>query len=177
MKSVIKVLLICWSFMAVSVHAATISGSLLVGGDYLATGGSDLSDATDVDIFNVVGNNATGDVLSDINFGAPSSGAGLSLDAFVAVDDFISFGGWTLDIISMDIDTQSITSLLLSGTGVLSGNGFEATVAEWTFTSQSLTSFSVSATAEGIAVVPVPAAAWLFGSGLIGLVAVSRRKS
>ena len=33
-----------------------------------------------------------------------------------------------------------------------------------------------TATADGFAVVPVPAAVWLFGSGLIGLVGVARRK-
>lgn len=35
---------------------------------------------------------------------------------------------------------------------------------------------SFSKTMDGIAVVPVPAAAWLLGSGLIGLVGVARRK-
>ena len=33
-----------------------------------------------------------------------------------------------------------------------------------------------TAMADGFAVVPVPAAAWLFGSGLIGLVGIARRK-
>ena len=33
-----------------------------------------------------------------------------------------------------------------------------------------------TATADGFAVVPVPAAAWLFGTGLIGLVGLARRK-
>ena len=33
-----------------------------------------------------------------------------------------------------------------------------------------------TATADGFAVVPVPAAVWLFGSGLIGLVGLARRK-
>ena len=34
-----------------------------------------------------------------------------------------------------------------------------------------------SNTAHGTAVIPVPAAAWLFGSGLVGLVGVARRKA
>ena len=33
-----------------------------------------------------------------------------------------------------------------------------------------------TATADGFAVVPVPAAVWLFGTGLIGLVGLARRK-
>ena len=35
---------------------------------------------------------------------------------------------------------------------------------------------SFTATADGFAVVPVPAAAWLFGSGLLGLAGIARRK-
>lgn len=35
---------------------------------------------------------------------------------------------------------------------------------------------SFSATADGYAVVPVPAAAWLFGSGLLGLIGFAKRK-
>jgi len=36
--------------------------------------------------------------------------------------------------------------------------------------------FPFEPTWDGVAVVPVPAAVWLFGSGLLGLVAVARRK-
>ena len=36
---------------------------------------------------------------------------------------------------------------------------------------------SFNTVASGFAVVPVPAAVWLFGSGLIGLISIARRKS
>ena len=36
--------------------------------------------------------------------------------------------------------------------------------------------FSASGTLEGVSTVPVPAAIWLFGSGLIGLIGIARRR-
>ena len=40
-----------------------------------------------------------------------------------------------------------------------------------------MNSYNMSVTAAGISAVPVPAAVWLFGSGLIGLIGVARRKA
>ncbi len=44
------------------------------------------------------------------------------------------------------------------------------------FHGMSFTSFDYVVTASGASVVPVPAAVWLFGSGLLGLVGVARRR-
>jgi len=45
------------------------------------------------------------------------------------------------------------------------------------FYGQSFTSFGYAVTTFGTTVVPVPAAVWLFGSGLLGLVGIARRRS
>lgn len=176
MKSVMKVLLICFvALTSVNVSAALINGSLAVGGTYDATTASDLSAVTDIGLNTVIANNASGDFLSTI--GGPITGTATgvaSLDAFApTVFDFMTIGGWQLDLTSLTVVDRTATMLNLTGSGVLSGNGFEATNATWSFSAENLTSYSMSVTT----VVPVPAAVWLFGSGLLGLVAVSRRKA
>lgn len=70
-------------------------------------------------------------------------------------------------------DPRTTETLTMSGTGILSGNGFDATNANWSFSAQETGStYSMTVTAA-----PIPAAVWLFGSGLIGLIAVARRKA
>ncbi|MBT8120578.1 MAG: VPLPA-CTERM sorting domain-containing protein, partial [Gammaproteobacteria bacterium] len=62
---------------------------------------------------------------------------------------------------------SSISGQLTKGFDVIAGNTY-------------FVELEIEAIAEAIggnpAVVPVPAAAWLFGSGLIGLIGVARRK-
>ena len=60
-------------------------------------------------------------------------------------------------------------TLDLAGTGLLNGSEI---VLHWGFTCQN----DVIEGAMPVSAVPVPAAVWLFGSGLIGLVAVARCK-
>ena len=55
-----------------------------------------------------------------------------------------------------------------------SGEFFAAHIAGFDETTNGVTSAQF---AGSTSVVPVPAALWLFGSGLLGLVAVSRRKA
>lgn len=54
--------------------------------------------------------------------------------------------------------------------------GDDAVILEWVFDHGVDTHQSVKLLAVDVAVVPVPAAAWLFGSGLLGMVGVARRK-
>ena len=174
MKNIIKIMFVGLSVLSANVFAATIDGSLLVGGAYTATGGANLSDATTINFGTVFGNAGTGDVAGTIDIFTPAgTGGSISLTAFAPVANAFSVGGWTFDLSSLSIIDQTAGVLNLTGTGVLSGNGFDATPASWSFSSQSLTSYSMMVTT----VVPVPAAAWLFGTGLIGLVGVARRKA
>ncbi len=75
----------------------------------------------------------------------------------------VNAGSWgvTNDTVDFTID--------LAGTGLLDGSELAL---RWEFTCAN----DVIEGAVGVPAVPVPAAVWLFGSGLIGLVGVARRK-
>jgi len=171
MKNVIKLLLTCFiSLAASSTYAATVNGSLTVGGVY------DNMPSNTVTLTSAWATGATGDVIGTVD-GLPlgTGGVTASLDSFSAVNGFFVVEGWTLDLTSLAVNDLG-TFLNLSGTGVLTGNGFDATSAIWTFSAENSTSYSMTVTAAGIPAVPLPAAFWLFGSGLISLVTVARRK-
>ena len=90
-----------------------------------------------------------------------------------------------ISILNDDVLTGTFTDLLVTRTEVTSPFSFEANLI---YTSGSLKGGLTGGRLEGIGdtsnlaaklgpVVPVPAAVWLFGSGLIGLIGVARRKA
>ncbi len=186
MKKMIKVLLLGLSLISANVFAATVSGSLLVGGNYFATNTDDeaavnLLDTVGISLNTVFANGATGEIFDSgtIDFDTlPGTTGGdlLSLDDFVPVTNFFTVGGWQLDVDSLIILDQTAGLLNLMGKGMLAGNGFDATEVNWSFSSSSTTSYSMTI-ASTMSPIPVPAAVWLFGAGLLGLVGVARRKS
>ena len=89
-----------------------------------------------------------------------------------------SVGGFTFDLLSSTIVTQNASFLLVTGIGIVSGNGFDPTSMEWSFTTQSAggntrTVFSFSA--NGVAVPDGGSAVALLGLALTGI-EVLRRK-
>jgi VPDSG-CTERM motif len=90
-----------------------------------------------------------------------------------------SVGGFTFDLLTSTVVTQNATFLNISGTGIVSGNGFDPTAMEWSFTAQSAggrtrTIFSFSA--NGVAVPDGGSTVALLGLALTGI-EVLRRKS
>ncbi len=178
MKNVIKVLSLCLLFMlSLNANAATINGSFGVTGGLSATGGSDLGNVTDISLSYVWGSGISDGDTSDVTFVSENliAGSVASLTSFAPVSGFLNIEGWSLELTSLNILDQSSSFLSLAGTGVLTGGGYESTDATWTFSTTSMTSYSMSV--ASVAVVPVPAAVWLFGSGLIGLIGIARRKT
>jgi len=178
MKSVIKVISICFlSILSLNINAATITGSFGITGDWTQTGTS-LLDATaislDTPVYGVEG--STGDT-SNVDFiSAGAGGSTESLTAALTGDPFFTIKGWSFQLTSLTIVDQTSGLLSLTGSGILSGTGYDATNATWAFSATSLNSYNMEVAAAGIPAVPVPAAIWLFGSGLIGLIGVVRRK-
>jgi hypothetical protein len=89
-----------------------------------------------------------------------------------------SVGGFTFDLLSATVVTQNATFLSISGTGIVSGNGFDPTGMDWSFTTQNSggkpkTTFSFSA--NGIAVPDGGSAAALLGIALTGIEVVRRK--
>lgn len=150
-------------------NSALITGGMGITGNYEA-------DATTLTLNSVTGTSGTDVLGTTVGFATSSDSINngvFSYAPFAPVLDVFQIGGWQLDLTTLVIDPLSTTEKLkLTGTGLLSGGGYDPTAATWTFSAQNASSYSMSITA-----VPVPAALWLFGSGLIGLVAVSRRKA
>lgn len=165
-----------FSFNTGVVNAALVGG-IGITGNY-TNDDNDLSDDTTLDLNTAVGGDGTGSFTS-VAFGTVGTintdpELGFSFNPFNPVDNVLDIGGWQLDLTSLVITDQKSSLLTLEGTGILSNiaDPSERTAATWTFSSQELSSYSMSITA-----VPVPAAVWLFGSGLIGLVGLARKKA
>lgn len=160
--------------LASGAYAATINGSFGVVDGLSATGGADLSSVTGISLSTVSGAGVSDGDTANVNFF--SSGAGGSTvsltGAPLPASSFLTIEGWSFELSTLNVIDQTSVLLSLKGTGILTGNGFDATSATWTFSSRSMNSYDMS-----IATVPVPAATWLFGSGLIGLAGIARRKA
>ena len=89
-----------------------------------------------------------------------------------------SVSGFTFDLLSSTIVTQTAKSLTIEGIGIVSGNGFDPTAMTWSFTTQSaggITRTVFSFSANGTAVPDGGSAVALLGIALTGL-EVLRRK-
>jgi len=173
MKNVIKFVSLCLMVSAATgAQAAVVSAGdqLIIGGVLDIGGAATLDAATEITLSGVDGTAGTGGI-NDV-FGLVGTG-GVKAElppAFAPVSSFFSIDGWDFDLLTLSIVNQNENLLQLEGTGLLSdvSDSYNAT---WTLSAQSPTSYDLTVT-----VVPVPAAVWLFGSGLIGLVGIARRK-
>jgi len=169
-------------------EAAFINGAFSMGGDFAPTGGATLGTATGLDFapngggsgqFTVSGtgdSQVSGDFQAFLNGGDVGTIKDITFAPFVGpIDDFWSIAGFTFDLNTLGVTFQNANLLILEGTGIVSGNGYEDTLGSWVLTAnQAGTTFSWSGSAE--AAVPAPAALGLLGLGLMGLGAAARRR-
>ncbi len=174
-RALIKLVFLGTVMLATGVaHAALITGSLGLTGAFTATGGTDLSDATILDLTSAMGTNGTGDIGATVVFGTVGTvtNSPFTFNPDTPVTNLLTIGGWQVDLGTMTIVDQTASILTLSGTGAISGIGFDLTPTQWTL-SANASGGSYSMT---IIAVPGPAAVWFFGSGLRGLVGIALRK-
>jgi len=164
MKNVMKVVLMCFMSLATaSAYAAPIE--FAAGGTLDLSGATGLDTATNVALTSVLGSSGSA-------FGVSGTGGSTSLPfATNPVVGFMSLdNGLRLDLTSYNNGT--ITANFLEGAGSLF-DGDHTHAATWSLSAENPDNYSMVVNT----VVPVPAAVWLFGSGLIGLVGLARRKA
>ncbi len=123
------------------------------------------------------------DALSGTNFAAFNTKAGSTQTIGMTFDSNISdISGFLGDGLSVEWTISAyLDNLLISDTTVtnLAGEYIEFSLASLTadyVTVSSLSKVGVMDDLSFTSAVPVPAAVWLFGSGLIGLIGIARRK-
>jgi hypothetical protein len=165
-------------FIAVSAHAALIQGSIDFGGS-VTFDSTSLATATRVNLWN------TSFVLqSDGDFSSIAPGTNVTMatpwifNPSTATPSLWSVGGFTFDLNASVIVQQTANFLNITGTGTISGNGFDPTPGQWSFTASSANgsphaSFGFQ---SDTAAIPEPASVALFGIGALGLAVIARRK-
>jgi VPDSG-CTERM motif len=166
-------------------QATSISGNVQFAGEVQFDTNS-LASATRVvtwfDVFHNAGFSSVTSATDDFAFITPGTSAAMAqpwiFNPSTATPGLWSVGGFTFNLLSSTIVTQNAGALVITGTGTVSGNGFDPTAMDWSFTTQSSggrtgTTFSFSA--NGVAVPDGGSAVALLGLALVGI-EVLRRK-
>jgi VPDSG-CTERM motif len=167
-------------------QAAQISGDIQFAGEVQFDTNS-LATATTVvtwfDVFHNAGFSNVTSATGDFAGIAPGTQASMPnswiFNPSTATPGLWSVGGFTFDLLSATVVVQNAKTLSIEGTGIVSGNGFDPTAMDWSFTTQSAggktrTTFSFSG--NGVTGVPDGGSAVaLLGIALIGI-EVLRRK-
>ena len=150
----------------VTLEAAPINGSITIkGGAHLNT--TSVNTATQVTGW-LNGNNLpptvvsrSGDFATFVNVGAPVTMAAPWNFNSGPLPGLWSVGGFTFNLTASSIVLQGNGFLSVSGTGMITGNGFDPTPGSWRFTTQNppangVFSFSASTTASPPTPTPTP---------------------
>jgi len=158
---------------------AGIANAQLITGDMGMTG-SFTTAGTAFTLGSATGTSGSGLLGTTVGFGTDGiiNNGVFDYDSFTPVIGVLGIGGWQFDMNTLLNETTADDTAAgiwkFSGAGLLvdMGGEYEDTAATWILSANNVgSSYSLTITA-----VPVPAAAWLFGSGLLGLVGIARRK-
>ena len=141
----------------------------------------------------------SGGAVTEIDFDSPvvatTPGPTMDFDTYIDAGDAVAFvdpfdmttptmglwsvGGFSFDLLSITsnsiIQVGAISLISVTGTGVITGNGFDTTAGTWSFTTQPTNStgtFSFSSTT-----VPEPALMLVLALGLVGVGAARSRQA
>jgi len=177
MKAIKMIKLIMLGAMVFGIGSGIANAALITGG--MGVTGSYTADSTTFTFGSASGTSGTDILGTTVGFGTAGTvveaNDTINYDTFSSLADILEIGGWQFDMSTLIVGSEStFDRLKFSGTGLVSGNGYDITDVTWDLSANATgSSYSMSITA---AVVPVPAAVWLFGSGLLGLVGIARRK-
>ena len=170
-------------------QAALITGNIQFAGE-VAFDTNSLATATRVvtwfDVFHNAGfssvTSATGDIALFVSPGDQATMAQPWIfNPSTATAGLWSAGGFTFDLLSSTIVTQNASTLVITGSGTVSGNGFDPTAMDWSLTTQSSggqtrTTFSFSANGVAVGVPDGGSAIALLGIALIGIEVLRRKR-
>lgn len=176
MKAVKFIKIFIFSVFVFSVNTGVANAALITGGVGI-TGSYTLDGATLFTLDTATGTSGDGILGTTVGFatGGTVNNGTLNIASFTPVVNVLSIANWQLNMDTLVDETTTGGLWKFTGTGLLVDlNGtYEDTAATFALSAnQTGSSYSLS-----IAAVPVPAAVWLFGSGLLGLVGVARRKA
>ena len=160
--------------------------AVLITGDIAFAGTSkfdttSLATATKVTAFSAVTVSSTSGSFMSVALGSPvTMAASWTFNPSTPTPSLWNVGGFTFDLLASTIVTQSASMIDITGTGILSGNGFDPTPGAWEFTSQSALgrkhlTFSFSADTSSTAVPDGGSAVALLGIALVGVEALRRK--
>ena len=175
-----------FGFISGTAYAAPIVGELEYNGQFYPESGTDgtggtatLGAATYLDFISPSGNSTgTGD-LSVLTGTGMLNLYGFAINPFInptLVWEQVGAGDLSFTLTSLSIVTQTNNLLVLEGTGIFSGTGYDDTLGFWSLTSQDAGSPSSPLTFSASTAVPEPGVLSLLGITLLGLGLTRRNK-
>jgi len=170
------------------VQATQIDGEITFAGAFIPTGGTGLADATGIDFLEnlTIAGSSAGTLFVMVGAGdfAGVMGSQGTINDFSFVDPFTpvtplwQVGGFSFDLMDVDIVDQTDGNLYLTGVGLVHHDNYTSTSGEW---SLKISGYGYGATfgfiSSAVAPIPETMTLMLLSIGLLGLGMSIRRRT